>query len=456
MKKPKQTRATELEELVKKHPEIEFVDAIFADLHGYIRGKRFPLGEAGKIYTSGVQIPDSSFFLDPHGDSGDPCGRGFSDGDPDSTLKPVPGTTCYVPWGAGNGAQVLVELYKDDGSSNYVDPRRLAARALEMFDSLGYRLRLAFELEFYLIDEKLDIRGKPQFPGFHGDGRGEIQTQVYSLSDLDQRHDFLTGVQDACRVQAIPASTTTSEFSPCQYEINLRHTDNPLSAADHCSLLRRVVKEIASKAGMKATFMPKPFFDYSGSGMHVHLSMTDRSGGNVFRGDDEYGSSLMKMAIGGLLDSMPDVFTIFAPGRNSFRRFVPDMFVPVNKTWGFNNRSVAIRIPAGPDDGRRLEHRVAGAEANPYLVLTAILGGIFHGITNGINPGEEKSFVNVSGEVDESLPLEWEKSISVFEKSEFAERYFGREYVDIYCAVKRDEVIKYREYIADRDYQFYL
>ena len=186
------------------------------------------------------------------------------------------------------------------------------------------------------------------------------------------------------------------------------------------------------------------------------LGRGEISGENVFRGDDEYGSSLMKMAIGGLLDSMPDVFTIFAPGRNSFRRFVPDMFVPVNKTWGFNNRSVAIRIPAGPDHARRLEHRVAGAEANPYLVLTAILGGVYHGITNGIDPGEAKSFVNVSGEVDESLPVEWEKSISVFEKSEFAERYFGREYVDIYCAVKRDEVIKYREYITDRDYQFYL
>ncbi len=456
MNTPKQANTKELEELVKKHPKIEYVDAIFADLNGYIRGKRFPIDEADKIYTSGVQIPDSSFFLDPHGDSGDPCGRGFSDGDPDSTLKPVPGTTRPVPWGIGNGAQVLVELYNDDGSSNYADPRRLAARTLEMLDSLGYSLHIAFELEFYLLDEKLDDHGRPRFPGLLGGDGGEIPTQVYSLNDLDQQHAFLTGVQDACRIQGIPASTTTSEYSPYQYEINLKHTDNPLSAADHCALLRRVVKEIASRVGMKATFMPKPFVGYSGSGMHVHLSMKDKSGNNVFRGDDEYGSSLMKHAIGGLLDSMPDVFTIFAPGRNSFRRFVPDMFVPVNKTWGYNNRSVAIRIPGGPDHARRLEHRVAGAEANPYLVLTAILGGINHGLTNHIDPGEAKSFVNVSGKVDESLPLEWGRSITEFEQSEFAERYFSREYVDLYCAVKRDEVIKFREYITDRDYQFYL
>ncbi|MDE0309634.1 MAG: glutamine synthetase family protein [Acidiferrobacterales bacterium] len=456
MNEPKLPKTAELDELVSQYSDIEFVDAIFADLHGYIRGKRFPIDEAGKIYTSGIQIPDSSFFLDPQGDSGDPCGRGFSDGDPDSTLRPVPGTACYVPWGTGKGAQVLVELYNEDGSSNYSDPRQLAARAVDNFRNLGYRLHIAFELEFYLLDESSDDRGRPRFPSKFDEDSGEIPTQVYSLSDLDRQHEFLTGVQDACRIQGIPSSTTTSEYSPYQYEVNLRHTDDPLAAADYCALLRRIVKENASGLGMRATFMPKPFVDYSGSGMHIHLSMADRSGNNVFRGDDEYGSSLMRQAIGGLLDSMADMFAIFAPGRNSFRRFVPDMFVPVNRTWGYNNRSVAIRIPGGPDHARRLEHRVAGADANPYLVLIAILGGINHGIAEGIDPGEAKSFVNVSAQIDESLPLEWERSIAVFEKSEFAERYFSREYVDLYCAVKRDEVIKYRNYITDRDYQLYL
>ena len=456
MEKSKDKRHPDLESLVKEVPGIEYVDAIFPDLHGYIRGKRFPLAEADKIYTSGVQIPDSSFFLDPQGDCGDPCGRGFSDGDPDSTLMPIPGTTCYIPWGVGEGAQVLMELYKDNGAPNPVDPRQLAKRVVKQFDSLGFRLSIAFELEFYLIDEELDDRGRPRFPGTKTYDGQQYETQVYSLDDLDQQYKFLTAVQDACRVQGIPATTTTSEYSPYQYEINLKHTHDPLTAADHCILLRRVIKEIASTMDMKATFMAKPFVELSGSGMHIHLSLQDESGENVFRGEDELGSPILKLAIGGLLESMPEMFAIFAPGRNSFRRFVPDLYVPVNKTWGFNNRSVAIRIPSGPDHARRLEHRIAGADANPYLVLIAILAGVHHGITNEVDAGKADSFVNVSGNVDDSLPLNWDTSISVFEQSSFAENYFTREYVDLYCAIRRDEMLKYREYITDRDYQFYL
>lgn len=456
MEFPKDKRHPDLEALAGKVAGIKYVDAIFPDLHGYIRGKRFPFDEADKIYTSGVQIPDSSFFLDPQGDCGDPCGRGFSDGDPDSTLRAVPGTACHMPWGTGEGAQVLMELYHDDGTPNLVDPRQLAATAVKKFDSLGFGLSIAFELEFYLIDDKLDDQGRPCFPGFTAHDAQWLGTQVYSLEDLDRQHKYLTGVQDACRVQGIPASTTTSEYSPFQYEINLKHTHDPLSAADHCLLLRRVVKEVASTMGMRATFMAKPFATLSGSGMHIHLSLQDKAGKNVFRGEDELGSPTFKMAIGGLLESIPDMFAVFAPGRNSFRRFVPDLYVPVNRTWGFNNRSVAIRIPSGPDQARRLEHRIAGADANPYLVLVAILAGVHHGISNRIDAGKPEGSVNASGKVDESLPFEWEKSLLLFERSSFAERYFTREYVDLYCAIKRDEILKYRDYITDRDYQFYL
>ena len=456
VKDTKNKNLTELEILKREFPQVEYVDAIFGDLHGYIRGKRFPIDEADKIYTSGVQMPDTAFFLDPTGDAGDPCGRGFSDGDPDSTLKPIERTTSYVPWGFGKGAQVLMQLYNNDGTRNYADPRQIASRVLERTGELGYRFNIAFELEFYLLDKDLDDSGKPQFPRKLQSDNQPLTTQVYSLTDLDNHHEFLSGVQEACQMQNVPASTTSSEFSPYQYEINLKHTDDPLAAADHCVLLRRIIKEVASTFDMRATFMAKPFLKFSGSGMHIHMSLTDQSGKNVFSGEDELGSPLMKMAIGGLLESVPDMFTIFSPGRNSFRRFVPDMFVPVNKTWGYNNRSVTIRIPAGPDDARRLEHRVAGADANPYLVLIALLGGVHHGITNEIDPGKADSYTNVSVNVDDSIPFDWGKSIAVFEKSDFAEEYFSREYVDLYCAVKRDEIEKYREHITDRDYQFYL
>ncbi len=456
MKESDESPSIELDDLVSKHPDIEYVDAIFADLHGYIRGKRIPVGEAGKIYKSGIQIPDSAFLLDPLGDSGDPCGRGYSDGDPDGTLKTVPGTTCLVPWGVGKSAQVLMELYGDDGTANLVDPRHIAARAVSVFGELGYKLNIAFELEFYLLDKDFDDHGKPVFPGSHGKKSSEHPTQVYSLKDLDQQYEFLSRVQEACRVQGIPVSAAVSEYSPFQFEINLHHTPDPMSAADHCVLLRRVIKEIALSLDMVATFMPKPFHEFSGNGMHLHVSMENESGDNVFRGEDELGSTLMHKAIGGLLDSMADMIAVFAPGHNSFKRFVPDIYVPVTKTWGFNNRSVTIRIPAGDDDARRIEHRIAGADANPYLVLTAILGGMHHGITNSIDAGEASPFTNVGSKIDETLPFRWDKAIDAFEKSQFAQRYFTRDYVELYCAVKRDEMLKFDQYINDREYQFYL
>ncbi len=446
----------DLESLLSQYPQVEFIDAIIPDLNGYIRGKRFPIKDAGKIYTSGVQIPESTVLLDYFGDSSDPCGRGFSDGDPDGTLRPISGTTKYVPWGDGKKAQVLMRFESDDGSLCQVDPRAVASGVVDRFNSLGYQSNMAFELEFYLLSAKLDGRGRPQLPKLSGAARSVDETQVYLLEDLDLHDDFLQRVREACQVQCIPASVITSEFSPSQYEINLNHVKDPLLAADQCVLLKRVIKGVASDFGMQATFMPKPFPENSGSGMHIHLSLEDDKGHNVFIDPHELGSTLMRYAIGGLLVSIPDVFAVLAPGRNSYRRFVPDIFVPVNKTWGYNNRSVAVRIPAGDKNARRLEHRVAGADANPYLALAAVLAGVHHGITNSVDPGEPSPLVNVSGELDEDFPLEWSRAISVFQNSSFARSYFSDQYVDIFCSLKQAEYQQYEDHITDQEYLLYL
>ena len=456
MKTSHNTSLTELERLIERYPDIEYVDAILSDMSCYIRGKRFPVAEAGKIYTSGVQIPESTFLLDFLGAGSDPCGRGFSDGDPDGTLFPIPGTTQYVPWGTGRNAQVLMELYTDDGSPSVVDPRHVAASVLEQFNTLGYRTNIAFELEFYLLDGALDEKGRPKIAESKSVDSGSVETQVYSLEDLDKHHEFLRSVHSACEIQGIPASVVTSEYSPSQYEINLRHVNDPLTAADHCILLKRVVRDVALTFGMRATFMAKPFIQYSGNGMHLHLSLEDDSGKNVFQGKSILGNSLMRHAIGGLLDTTSDMFAIFAPGRNSYRRFVPDLYVPVNRSWGYNNRSVAIRIPSGDHNARRLEHRIAGADANPYLVLAALLAGVHHGIVNSIDPGEAAPAINVSGEIDETLPLEWENSVSVFQSSKFAATYLTSEYVELYCAVKRDEINQYLQQVTGQEYLLYL
>ncbi len=446
----------ELEELLSHHSEVKFIDAILPDLNGFIRGKRISILDAEKIYATGVQIPESIVLLDYLGESSDPLGRGFSDGDPDGTLWPIEGTTKPIPWGDGTLAQVLMRLESADGSPCLIDPRTIASRVVDRFSQLEYRLNIAFELEFYLLDENLDVRGHPKFPGAAGADPPAGDTQVYLLEDLDRHADFLHKVSEACIAQEIPASVITSEYSPSQYEINLNHVKDPLQAADHCILLKRAIKSCAAQYGMQATFMPKPFIGYSGSGMHIHLSLEDEEGRNVFRGEDERGSALLRHAIGGLLETMADMTAIFAPGRNSYRRFIPNLYVPVNRTWGFNNRSVAIRIPAGDDRARRLEHRVAGADANPYLVLAALLAGVHYGITRSIDPGDASAGVNVSEQMDESIPFEWGPAISRLQHSEFAEDYFTREYIEIYCSLRYDELKRYREFVPELEYRLYL
>lgn len=454
---PKQVSAiSELDELLVRYPQIEYVDAFISDLNNIVRGKRFPVKDAHKIYTSGVQFPESVFLLDTQGESDDPCGRGFSDGDPDGSLFPIPGMTQYVPWGRGNRAQVLTQLYTDSGKPCNVDPRVVLANVLAQFSSLGYQSKIAFELEFYLLDKEPNIDGQPQFPKLPNSEKRVCSTQVYSLEELNNQSEFLNAVDQACIVQQIPATVATSEYSPSQYEINLQHVNNPILAVDHCILLKKVIRGIAESLGMKATFMAKPFSDLSGSGTHIHLSMQNEQGVNIFQDESPLGSEILQFAIGGLLETMPDFFALFATTRNSFRRFVPDMYVPVNKTWGFNNRSVTVRIPSGPNEARRLEHRVAGADANPYLLLAAVLAGVHHGIANSVDPGPASNSVNVSNQIDLALPLKWGKAIEMFQRSELAKRYFTSDYVDLYCAVKREELIRFEQRITNWEYQLYL
>ena len=221
-------------------------------------------------------------------------------------------------------------------------------------------------------------------------------------------------------------------------------------------LLKRVIKGVAVDCGLRATFMPKPFADFSGNGMHIHMSLEDENGENLFRGQTELGSPLLRSAIGGILDTMPDMFAIYAPGRNSYRRFVADFYVPINRTWGYNNRSVTIRIPTGADASRRLEHRIAGADANPYLVLGALLASVHYGITHQVDPGKAADQVNVSNSIDESLPLEWSKAIDCLRASTFAQEYFTQEYIDLYCELKRAEVVQFNQHITDQEYRLYL
>ncbi|STV83521.1 Gamma-glutamyl-putrescine synthetase [Klebsiella pneumoniae] len=224
---------------------------------------------------------------------------------------------------------------------------------------------------------------------------------------------MLNDIDELAKLQLIPADGAVAEASPGQFEINLHHTDNVLDACDDALALKRLVRLMAEKHKMHATFMAKPYEEHAGSGMHIHISMLNNKGENVLVDGDGEDSALLKRALAGMIDLMPASMALLAPNVNSYRRFQPGMYVPTQASWGHNNRTVALRIPCGERQNHRVEYRVAGADANPYLVMAAIFAGILHGLDNPQLPLQEE--VEGNGLEQEGLPFPIRQSDALWE-----------------------------------------
>ena len=438
----------------KKHNKIKYLDVILGDLSGIIRGKRIPISDADKIFKSGVQFCYSTFLLDTSGYCPDAEGRGFTDGDPDANYYPVKNTLSLIPWHKDSIAQVLITIQDESRYSSIMDPRNVLAKVWDYFSKLKLYPRVAFELEFYLIKRRIKLDENPIPPISKRNKRQSEGTQVYGMSELDDFYDFLEEINKFCKIQNIPASTASSEFAPGQFEINLNSTTDLLKAADDSVLLRRLVKETAIKHGYEATFLSKPYLNEAGSGMHLHLSLYDEKNNNVFSKNKLKNKNLL-YAIGGLQKTMFESMAIFAPNINSYRRFLPDQFVPVNSSWGPNNRSVAFRIPVSKYEATRIEHRVAGAEANAYLVLSSILSGIMHGLRNKILPDKPR-IDNACDNPDKNMPLNITDALALLENSKVMNKYLTKEYVKIYVDLKRKEQESFNSEISNTELKWYL
>lgn len=433
----------DLKSFLKDHPDTKYLDVFYADLSCVIRGKRYPIKQADKVFDSGMMTPGSCFLLSVTGESTNPEGMGISDGDPDEVGVVIPHTLTPAPWTQISTAQVMLTLQSLTGNPYAYEPRNVLKRVVERFSELELRPMVAFEPEFYLLDIERDPEGNLIPPRSPLTNQRTDTTQVYSMNDVEDFSLFLDDVTSVCELQGVTIGAISGEYAPGQFEINLYHSDDPLLAADHCILFRRAVQCIARKHGFQATFMAKPYADNAGSGLHLHVSLLDESGKNILDGGGEYGtnecgSDQLFHGIGGLKNCMADSMAIFAPNVNSYNRFEPDLFVPVMPCWGYENRSVAMRIPKSPGNARRIEHRVSGADANPYLTLAAILAGIHHGITNKIDPGEPVTG-NASADVDPDLPLDIERALKSCRKSQILQNYFGQDYLNTYTSCKLNE-----------------
>lgn len=437
-----------------EHPEVAYLDVVFSDQCGTVRGKRLPIAEADKVFTDGLQLPVSIYFLDVTGVNEDICGRGFSDGDPDGTAYPIAGSLVKVPW-ADDQAQVLMTMDMPEGGPCAFEPRNVLARTVSRLAEKGLTAVTAVEFEFYLLDTETDAKGRPQAPINPRTGEREITNQVYGLSELDGFADLMRDIDIYATTMGVPASAAVAEFAPGQYEINLNHGPDPLRAGDHGIVLRYLIAAAAREHGLKASFMAKPFLSETGNGCHIHASLLDEAGRNIFDDGSEKGTDELRYAIGGLQAVLPASMLVLAPNLNSYRRFGPNLFVPVNRAWGYNNRSVAFRVPTGSPSARRVEHRVAGADVNPYLTLAVILAGIHYGLENKIDPGEPTS-QNACDHVDPDLPLTLPHAVEAFAGSEIMRDYLGSDFVDIYSETKRLEFEKFNRIISEREYTWYL
>ncbi len=444
----------EAEAFLEKHPEVQFVDLLIADMNGIVRGKRVDKSVLSKVYKSGVALPASIYGLNIQGTTVEETGLGLEIGDSDRICLPVPGTLTMEPWQKRPIAQCLMSMYEEPGEPFFADPRMILRSVVRRFEELGLKPVTAFELEFYLIDQEM-VNGRPQPACSPISGKRPESVQVYSIDELDEYTDLLVDIITSAREQGLPADTIVAESAPGQFEINLNHVDDPVRSCDNTTLLRRVVKNVAYDHGMDTTFMAKPYEDQAGNGMHMHISLVDKDGNNVFAIDNEKPNDIMRWALGGLLETLDQYFAILCPNINSYRRFSSQFFVPLAPTWGIENRTTALRIPGGAPEATRIEHRVAGTDANPYLMMAAMLSAIHYGITNKVEPNEMVEG-NAYEKVDPSLPCNLRDALRSLEASRVLRDYMGSEFVDIFVACKENELAEFEQTISDLEYAWYL
>lgn len=447
---------SELKAYLQAHPDTRFMELLAPDMVGVLRGKRAGPDDFEKVFGRGINHCGSAVVLDTKGSCFEGAGYGWEDGDPDVRARAVPGSLAPVPWATLPTAQVLLELFNLDGSEYFLDPRHVLRRALKPLTEIGLHPVMATELEFYLVehDGRTWLPGVSRIPG--SDVR-QTGFQFGVFEDLEEIDAFLSDLDSICQEQNLPAGAALSEYAPGQFEVNLHHVDSPELACDHAVLLKRAVKAAARSNDLAATFMAKPFADTAGSGLHLHISLLDDDGNNVFAGKSKDGlwSDTLRHAIGGMAQTMAEGMAVFSINANSYRRYSLHAYVPRSPNWGPNHRSLALRIPLSSAKNTRIEHRVAGADANPYLVAAAVFAGMHHGIANKIEPGP---MVHEREAVEEArtLPTQWPVALDAFDNGKILPKYIGEDYHRIFGICRREESERFQAEISDRDYEWYL
>lgn len=433
-----------LETFIKDH-RITEVECLVPDLSGIARGKILPADKFLRILRDrGLRMPEAIFVQTVTGDFPDDEDV-TSPENSDIYMIPDEATIRMVPWHKEPTAQVISDCVYADGGAVDISPRFVLQRILELYAAKGWKPIVAPELEFFLVQINTDP-DYPLVPPVGRTGRTESGRQAYGIDAVNEFDPIFEDVYDYCEAQEIDIDTLTHEAGAAQIEINFNHGD-ALSLADQVFLFKRTVREAAVRHQIYATFMAKPMQDQPGSAMHIHQSIVDlKTGINLFASDDNTDTDLFRGHIAGLQKFLPAVMPLLAPNVNSYRRLIAGTDAPINVHWGRDNRTVGLRVPLSAPDNRRVENRVAGADANPYLALAASLACGYLGMTLNLRP-EDPVRGSAHGRPF-TLPRHQSDALEKFNACEPLKEILGAKFIAAVTHVKLAEYEAYQRVIS--------
>jgi len=432
-------------------PDFRTFRVAACDLNGQMRGKRLPVGQFDKLGDGAVRMPYSVLNVDIWGADIKDSPLVFETGDRDAILLPTDHGPVPMPWLENSAALVPMWMYHEDGRPFEGDPRHALRAVLDRYAARGWTVQAAVEMEFYLVDDAGNQLAAPVNPL---SGRPIAGHAILSIRQLDAFDQYFTDVYEACEAMEIPAESAISEAGLGQFEINLTHRD-AMAAADDAWLFKALVKGMARKHGMAATFMAKPFMGDAGNGMHVHFSVLDRDGRNVFDDGGPLGTPILHQAVAGCLAGMHGSTLTFAPHGSSYDRLVDGAHAPTGACWAYENRTAAVRIPGGSPTARRIEHRVACGDNNPYLSLAMILGAALAGIEDGMTPPDPIEGNAYALDLPGLAP-DWTSAIRAFETDAIVARTLHRDLVTNFCLTKRQEMARLATVPPEDRWKVYL
>ena len=418
--------------------EIEDVEAFVPDMAGSARGKVVP---ADKFGSGKLKMPEAIFAQTI---SGDYVKDEQNVEDRDMLLTPDPTTLRPVPWVAEPAASVFFDCYRSDGSPVDTSPRGVLRQVLGKFEARGWVPVVAPEVEFYLLNAHSDPNAEAEPPQGRL-GRTEGARQPYSIDMMNDFEPFINDLYKYCEVQGIRIDTLSQEMGPAQFEINFMH-GNPIELADQVFLFKRTVREAAIEHEMHATFLAKPMSEEAGSALHIHQSIVDKKGDNIFSTEKGEPSELFYGYMGGLQEYMPQAMLLFAPYVNSYRRFLSPWSSPVNLAWAIDNRTVGLRVPDSDPENRRIENRLAGSDVNPYLAIAGTLACGYLGMVEGLKPTDATEG-SAYGD-DFTLHRHIFAAIEAMKSSNAMRSMLGDNFVNLFCALKDEEFREFQEIIT--------